>query len=142
MWSKIALNGLKCILKPTYLLRTEQGYKIIFFKCQATIGFIFLVITSSILKISVAVEQQISWIFQNTPNFLILDDFHSIYCHFLILRDTQCFLGTCMKKLRKKSFSIVYYIKRNMFELLYACTVIFIEKKFGGSIWCQQLIYP
>ena len=31
-----------------------------------------------------AVEQQISWIFQNTPNFLILDDFHSIYCHFLI----------------------------------------------------------
>ena len=60
MWSKIVLNGLKCILKPTYLLRTEQGYKIIFFKCQATIGFIFLVITSSILKISVAVEQQIS----------------------------------------------------------------------------------
>ena len=142
MWSKIVLNGLKCILKPTYLLRTEQGYKIIFLKCQATIGFIFLVITSSILKISVAVEQQISRIFQNTPNFLILDDFHSIYCHFLI-KGHPVFSRHLYEKIKEKIiFHSLLHKKEHVRALLYACTVIFIEKKFGGSIWCQQLIYP
>ena len=53
---KIKINIKK--VNSSYKLKT--GDKINFFKRQAYLGFIFLVITSSILKISVAVEQQIS----------------------------------------------------------------------------------
>ena len=48
----------------------------------ATLSFIFSVISYSILKISVPIWLQISWIFQNTPNFCILDEFEGSYCRF------------------------------------------------------------
>ena len=48
----------------------------------ATSGFIFSSISSSILKISVPIMKQISWIFQNTPRFCILDEFEGSYGRF------------------------------------------------------------
>ena len=48
----------------------------------ATLGFIFSVISSSILKISVPIMQQISRTFQNTPNICILDEFEGSYGRF------------------------------------------------------------
>ena len=46
------------------------------------LGLIFSVISSSIWKISVPTLKQIFGIFQNTPNFCILDEFESSYGYF------------------------------------------------------------
>ena len=44
-----------------------------------TLALIILYIYLLILKILVPILLQISWIFQNTPNFLHLDDFQENY---------------------------------------------------------------
>ena len=52
-----------------------------------------------------------------------------------------CFLGTCVKNLGKIIFHSLLH-KKEHFYMLVLCTINFFKKKFGGSIWCQQLIYP
>ena len=47
-----------------------------------TLGLIISAISSTILQILVPILLQISWIFQNTPNICILDEFEASYGRF------------------------------------------------------------
>ena len=60
----------------------EQWTQPIFQRGLTTFGLIFSVISSSILQISVPIMWQSPWIFQNTPNICIMNEFEGSYGHF------------------------------------------------------------
>ena len=100
-----------------------KRYKINFLKCLTTSGFIFSVISSLILKISVAIEEQISWIFQNTPNFSILDDFIlKVVIAIFLLTDT---LFMFSRHLCEKFWKIIFHSLLHKKEHFYMLVPIF-----------------